>query len=237
MHRLLALFLIVLALLSGCASNTGGLKSGTAKAVTSTSTLPVPDTTSDSGAYLGVSDYRVGPLDLLEVSVFQVPDLNRTVRINTSGQISLPLIGAIRAGGRTVSELEVEIAARLEAQYLQSPQVTVFVKEFSSQRLTVEGAVKQPGIYPITGKTSLLQAIALAKGFEDLADQRSVIVFRMIEGKKMAALFDIRQIRAGELEDPQLYGDDIVVVETSGVRSAYKSLVDSLRGLVGFAAL
>ena len=237
MHRLLALFLIVLALLSGCASNTGGLKSGTAKAVTSTSTLPVPDTTSDSGAYLGVSDYRVGPLDLLEVSVFQVPDLNRTVRINTSGQISLPLIGAIRAGGRTVSELEVEIAARLEAQYLQSPQVTVFVKEFSSQRLTVEGAVKQPGIYPITGKTSLLQAIALAKGFEDLADQRSVIVFRMIEGKKMAALFDIRQIRAGELEDPQLYGDDIVVVETSGVRSAYRSLVDSLRGLVGFAAL
>ncbi|MBL0039891.1 MAG: polysaccharide export protein [Xanthomonadales bacterium] len=237
MHRLLALFLIVLALLSGCASNTGGLKSGTAKAVTSTSTLPVPDTTSDSGAYLGVSDYRVGPLDLLEVSVFQVPDLNRTVRINTSGQISLPLIGAIRAGGRTVSELEVEIAARLEAQYLQSPQVTVFVKEFSSQRLTVEGAVKQPGIYPITGKTSLLQAIALAKGFEDLADQRSVIVFRMIEGKKMAALFDIRQIRAGELEDPQLYGDDIVVVETSGVRSAYKSLVDSLRGLIGFATL
>jgi len=237
MHRLLALFLIVLALLSGCASNTGGLKSGTAKAVTSTSTLPVPDTTSDSGAYLGVSDYRVGPLDLLEVSVFQVPDLNRTVRINTSGQISLPLIGAIRAGGRTVSELEVEIAARLEAQYLQSPQVTVFVKEFSSQRLTVEGAVKQPGIYPITGKTSLLQAIALAKGFEDLADQRSVIVFRMIEGKKMAALFDIRQIRAGELEDPQLYGDDIVVVETSGVRSAYRSLVESLRGLVGFAAL
>ncbi|HWT17203.1 MAG TPA: polysaccharide biosynthesis/export family protein [Patescibacteria group bacterium] len=237
MHRFIGLILIVLALLSGCASNTGGLKSGTAKAVTSTSSLPVPDTTSDSGAYLGVSDYRVGPLDLLEVSVFQVPDLNRTVRINTSGQISLPLIGAIRAGGRTVSELEVKIAARLEAQYLQSPQVTVFVKEFSSQRLTVEGAVKQPGIYPITGKTSLLQAIALAKGFEDLADQRSVIVFRMIEGKKMAALFDIRQIRAGELEDPQLYGDDIVVVETSGVRSAYRSLVDSLRGLVGFAAL
>lgn len=237
MHRTLGLFLIVLALLAGCASNTGGLKSGTAKAVTSTPSLPTPDTTSDSGAYLGVSDYRVGPLDLLEVSVFQVPDLNRTVRINTSGQISLPLIGAIRAGGRTVSELEDEIATKLEAQYLQSPQVTVFVKEFSSQRLTVEGAVKQPGIYPITGKTSLLQAIALAKGFEELADQRSVIVFRVIEGKKMAALFDIRQIRAGELEDPQLYGDDIVVVETSGVRSAYRSLVDSLRGLVGFAAL
>ena len=235
LRSVLVAALLVLTLTS--CSSTSAIKSGSAKAVESTQSLPPPDSTSASGAYVGVSDYRVGPLDLIEVSVFQVPDLNRTVRINTSGQISLPLIGAVAAGGKTVGELEAEIASKLEAQYLQNPQVSVFVKEFSSQRITVEGAVKEPGIFPITGRTSLLQVIALARGFEELADERTVIVFRTIEGKKMAALFDIRQIRAGEMEDPQVYGDDIVVVERSGVRSAYKSLVDGLRGLIGFSAL
>ncbi|MBL0040328.1 MAG: polysaccharide export protein [Xanthomonadales bacterium] len=236
MLRFAALVALLLLSLAGCSSSSA-LKSGSAKAVTATQSLPPPDTTAASGAYVGVSDYRVGPLDLLEVSVFQVPDLNRTVRINTSGQISLPLIGAIRAGGKTVTELEAEIAAKLSAQFLQNPQVSVFVKEFSSQRITVEGAVKNPGIFPITGKTSLLQVIAMARGFEELADERTIIVFRTIEGKKMAALFNIREIRAGQVEDPQIYGDDIVVVERSGVRSAYKSVIDGLRGLIGFSAL
>ncbi|MBL0029945.1 MAG: polysaccharide export protein [Rhodanobacteraceae bacterium] len=236
MLRFAALVALLLLSLAGCSSSSA-LKSGSAKAVTATQSLPPPDTTAASGAYVGVSDYRVGPLDLLEVSVFQVPDLNRTVRINNTGQISLPLIGAIRAGGKTVTELEAEIAAKLSAQFLQNPQVSVFVKEFSSQRITVEGAVKNPGIFPITGKTSLLQVIAMARGFEELADERTIIVFRTIEGKKMAALFNIREIRAGQVEDPQIYGDDIVVVERSGVRSAYKSVIDGLRGLIGFSAL
>ena len=236
MLRFAALVALLLLSLAGCSSSSA-LKSGSAKAVTATQSLPPPDTTAASGAYVGVSDYRVGPLDLLEVSVFQVPDLNRTVRINTSGQISLPLIGAIRAGGKTVTELEAEIAAKLSAQFLQNPQVSVFVKEFSSQRITVEGAVKNPGIFPITGKTSLLQVIAMARGFEGLADERTNLVFRTIEGRKMAALFNIREIRAGQAEDPQIYGDDIVVVERSGVRSAYKSVIDGLRGLIGFSAL
>ena len=76
------------------------------RAVTSTDSLPAPDTTANSGAYKGVSEYRVGPQDLLEISVFQVNDLNRTVRVNTGGQITLPLIGMVQAGGRTVQELE-----------------------------------------------------------------------------------------------------------------------------------
>ncbi|HQW82139.1 MAG: polysaccharide export protein [Rhodanobacteraceae bacterium] len=236
MLRFMVLAVLLALAATGCSSSSA-LKSGSAKAVTATQSLPPPDTTAASGAYVGVSDYRVGPLDLLEISVFQVPDLNRTVRINTSGQISLPLIGAIRAGGKTITELEAEIASKLSAQYLQDPQVSVFVKEFSSQRITVEGAVKQPGIFPITGKTSLLQVIAMARGFEELADERTIIVFRTIEGKKMAALFNIREIRAGQADDPQIYGDDIVVVERSGVRSAYKTLVDGLRGLIGFSAL
>lgn len=229
---LIALFCCVLGI-AACASS-NSIRSGTSKAVTATDTLPPPDTTTASGAYVGASDYRVGALDLLEISVFQVPDLNRAVRINATGFVSLPLIGAVAAGGKTVSELEAEIARRLSEQYLQNPQVSVFVKEFASQRVTVEGSVQNPGIFPITGPTTLLQIIAMARGFAPLADDRSIIVFRTIEGQKMAALFDIRKIRAGDAEDPRIYGDDIVVVERSGARSAFKSVLDTLRGAIGF---
>lgn len=229
--------MLALALTLSACSGSSAIRSGSAMAVTATDTLPPPDTTTAAGAYVGVSDYRVGPLDMLEISVFQVADLNRTVRINSNGYISLPLIGAVAAGGKTVSELEAEIARELSERYLQNPQVSVFVKEYSSQRITVEGAVRNPGIFPITGPTTLLQVIAMVRGFDPLADDRSIIVFRKINGQKMAALFDIRKIRGGEAEDPRIYGDDIVVVERSGVRSAYHSLINGLRNVIGFRAL
>lgn len=218
-----------LLILAACASsNSQSVRSGTARAVTSTTRLAAPDSTANSGAYKGVSEYRVGPQDLLEISVFQVADLNRTVRVNTSGQITLPLIGAVQAGGRTVQELEAEIATKLIAGYLQSPQVSVFVKEFSSQRVTLEGSVKKPGIYPLTGRTSLLQAIAMAEGLDSLANLKGIVVFRMIDGKKMAAAFDLREIRAGNADDPQIYGDDIIVVDQSGSKSAMRRFLEVL---------
>lgn len=220
--------LALLMLLVGCASSGPSINDSTPKVVTATDSLPAPDSTSASGAYLGVPDYRIGPLDLIEVTVFQVDELNRTVRVNTSGKISLPLVGTFDAGGKTVSELEVDIAARLEETYLQSPQVSVFVKEFTSQRVTIEGAVKQPGVYPITGRTSLLQAVAMAKGFERVANLEGVIVFRTIDGQRMAAVFDYRAIRAGQVEDPQIYGDDIVVVDESGAKAAWRNVLESL---------
>ena len=102
--------------------------------------------------------------------------MNRDVRVNNAGQVSLPLIGGVMAGGKTIPELEKDIGAKLEKGYLQNPQVTVFIKEFTSQRVTLEGALKKPGIYPITGKTSLLQAIAMAEGVDELADLGGVVV-------------------------------------------------------------
>ena len=230
-----SLLLVAMLVAGGCASSSSGaLRSGTARAVTATTSLPAPDTTTASGAYTGVPDYRIGALDLLQISVFQLEDLDREVRVNSSGMVSLPLIGAVAAGGRTVAELEKEIARRLSESYLQNPQVSVFVKEFTSQRVTVEGAVTKPGIFPITGKTSLLQAIAMSEGLTPLADAQSVIVFRTIEGQRMAALFDLKAIRAGEAEDPLIYGDDIIVVDQSGPRTALKTITDTLRGIVGF---
>jgi len=222
------LALLCLLVLAGCGSPSANIRAGTTQVVTSTSSLPAPDSTAASGAYIGVPDYRIGPLDLIEVTVFQVKELDRTVRVNTSGKISLPLIGTVDAGGKTVSELEAEIASRLEEGFLQSPQVSVFVKEFTSQRVTLEGAVNQPGVYPITGRTSLLQAIAMAKGMDRVANLDGVIVFRTIDGQRMAAVFDYRGIRAGQVEDPQIYGDDIIVVDESGSKAAWRNLRESI---------
>ena len=190
--------------------------------------LPPPDSTTAVGAYKGVSEYRIGAQDLLEISVFQVTELNRIVRVNTSGDISLPLVGVMRAGGRTVQELEADIAKNLDAKFLQNPQVTVFVKEFTSQRVTLEGSVKKPGIYPLTGRTTLLQAIAMAEGLDPLADLKGIVIFRMVEGKKMGARFDIKAIRSGNAADPQVYGDDIIVIDQSGSKTAFRRLMESL---------
>jgi polysaccharide export outer membrane protein len=163
--------------------------------------------------------------------------MDREIRVNTSGFISLPLIGSLQAGGKTVQELEYEIAEKLSHAYLQNPQVSVFVKEFTSQRVTVDGAVKKPGIFPITGRTTLLQVVALSEGLDVLADPRAVVVFRTIEGQRMAALFDLVLIRSGESEDPQIYGDDVIVVEQSGARSVIKGFTDTIRGLIWFRPL
>ncbi|MFT3807398.1 polysaccharide biosynthesis/export family protein [Arenimonas sp.] len=111
---------------------------------------------------------------------------------------------------------------------VQNPQVTVFVKEYASQRITMEGAINKPGIYPISGKTSLLQAIAMGGGVTNLADLQGIVVFRQVDGKKMGAKFDLKAIRAGSSEDPQIYGDDIIVVDESGSKSALRRFIETL---------
>src|SRR5690349_21293934 len=97
------------------------------------------------------SDYLIGPQDKLDVNVFQVQDLSKAVTVETSGAILLPLIGQVRASGRTVKELSDDIALKLGERYVKDPLVTVTVTESASQKVTVDGAVMQPGIYPISG--------------------------------------------------------------------------------------
>lgn len=200
-------------------------------------TLPPPDTTTSSGAYEGATDYRLGAQDLLEISVFGVADLSHQTRVNSNGMINVPLVGSVMAGGKTVPELEKELAARYADGYLQNPQVTVFVKEYTSQRVTLEGAFKKPGIYPLTGRTTLLQAVAMAEGTDEFADLQGVVLFRNIDGKRMAAAYDLVQVRRGELEDPQIYGDDVIVIERSGSRSALREFIRSAPLLGLFLAL
>jgi len=183
-------------------------------------------------------EYKIGPHDLLEITVFQVQELSRTVRVNSQGLISLPMIGAVQAGGLTAHELESALAKKLSENLLQDPQVSVFIKEFISQRVVVEGSVLKPGVYPITGRTTLLQVIALASGLDQMAEENAVKIFRMTPGRaREVAVFDLEAIRSGRVEDPLIKGDDLVVVEKSGSRVFIKGFTDTLRGFIGFGTL
>ncbi|WP_084073287.1 polysaccharide biosynthesis/export family protein [Noviluteimonas dokdonensis] len=184
--------------------------------------LPPADPVADA---VGRPEYRIGPSDLLAVTVFQIEDLGREVRVNNAGEVSLPLVGTVTAAGRTVDELERDIAARYNQKYLQDPQVTVFVKEFASQRVTVGGAVDKPGIFPITSRMTLLQAIAMAGGFDDVASHDNVFVFRTSGGQRVFARFDVKQIQAGLQADPELTGEDVVVVDTSTGKITLQNLI------------
>ena len=129
--------------------------------------------------------YKIGPRDVLEVTVFQAPELSKTFQVSEAGTINFPLIGEVDAAGRTAREIEQELRKKLGTKYLQNPQISVFVKDHFSQRITMEGAVKKPGVYPMAGGMSLLQAIAQAQGFEDTASH-TVVFFRQVNGKRLA---------------------------------------------------
>lgn len=176
-------------------------------------------------ATVGRPEYRIGPSDLLAVTVFQIKDLDREVRVNNAGEILLPLIGAVPAAGKTAGELQSDIAHRFSERFLQDPQVTVFVKDYASQHVTVGGAVDKPGIFPITSRMTLLQSIALAGGLDDVASHRNVLVFRTAGGQRQYARFDVAAIEAGEQSDPELAAEDVVVVDTSGGKMTLQALI------------
>lgn len=185
-----------------------------------------------------IDDYRLGMHDLIEISVFQVPELSRTVRVNAAGKVSLPMIGTVVAGGLTTGELEEEIAKKLAANYLQDPQVSVFVKEGVSQRVVIEGHVKKNGVFALAGRTTLLQAIAMAEGLGPLANENEVKIFRQLDdGRKEMLVFDLENIRIGRAEDPVVKGNDVVVVEASATKSIIKNVTDTLRGFIGFGTV
>jgi len=171
--------------------------------------------------------YRIGPFDVLDVSVFNVPELSKTVQVANAGTVNLPLVGDIPAAGKTPQEVERELTQRLGAKYLNSPQVTVFVREYNSQKVTVEGAVKSPGQHSIIGQSSLVRMIATAGGMTDNYNS-TVVVFRETGGQRMAARFDIDDIRAGKAQDPALQAGDVVIVGTSAIKTTYNNLLKAL---------
>ena len=139
--------------------------------------------------------------------------------MNPRGQVTLYLVGPVVVAGLTAEEAEVAIAAKLADKYLQNPQVTVFIKEFTTQRVTVEGAVNRPGVYPLKGTATLLTSLALAGGPARMSETSQVMLFRAdASGRRTPTPYDVDRIRKGELDDPPVYNDDLIVVNRTGSR-------------------
>jgi polysaccharide export outer membrane protein len=143
-----------------------------------------------------VRDYNVGPRDLLEIKVFELPEFNQTVRVSEDGTISLPLLGSVRVSGLTKDAVERKISDLLEARFVKNAQVSIFIKEYQSNRVAVIGAVERPGLYELVGRQNLLQMISQAGGFRDNAAD---------------ALFILRENGNGDASSLEINLDDLIV--------------------------
>jgi polysaccharide export outer membrane protein len=207
-------------LASGCASSRGG------PIPYDPAGFAAPDV---PAAVVSAADYRVATGDTLSVTVFQVEDLSRDYRVDMAGSIGIPLIGDVQAVGKTTQELRAEIAQRLGARYLRNPNVTVAVKESTNNNFTVEGGVRRPGMFPVPGRLTLIQAIAVGGGIDPQAgNPHRVAIFRQVQGQRLAAAFDVASIRRGEMQDPQVYAGDIVVVESNTRRGLFQDILQAL---------
>ncbi len=182
--------------------------------------IPAPDAGATAAAY------RIGALDVLKVTVFQEKDLSfDELQVDASGNVSLPLIGTVRAEGMTAADLSSEIAAKLGEKYLVNPQVSVSVASSVSQNVTVEGNVGQPGVYAINGRSTLLQALAQAQSPTDVAKLDQVVIFRNIDGRRAGAVFDVEAIREGRAADPEILGGDVIVVGFDALKGAFRDFL------------
>jgi polysaccharide export outer membrane protein len=176
-------------------------------------------------------------MDKLGIKVFKMDDLSGDYDVDLAGNISLPLIGEIKAANLTTAQLDDELTQKLGAKYLEHPDVSVAIKSSTAHVVTVDGAVQQAGTFPVGGPISLIQAVAMAKGTTQDANSRRVAVFRTIGGKRQAAAFDLTAIRRGQAPDPQIYPGDIVVVDGSSVKAAEKQILQSIPLLAIFGPL
>lgn len=169
----------------------------------------------------------IGPLDVIDVEVFGVQDLSRELQVDLGGQIVMPLIGQIDARGKTPGELASRIAALLRGRYVRNPDVTINVKSSVSQNVTVDGQVQQPGLYPVTNQTTLMRAIASAKGMSEFANLEDVVILRTVNGQRMAALYNIGAVRRGAYPDPPIFANDVVIVGDSPTRRLFRDIVST----------
>ncbi len=229
--RKISTSLLLVLLLGGCAktlpfgTNPDAAIASSDVTIVDAKVLPAPDGTSAAGES---RPYVIGPFDKLMIDVYGITELsNREVQADSSGRISFPLAGVVMAEGLSPQELEGVLTARLRENFIRNPRVTVNLKESISQLVTVDGSVRTPGQFPIIGKMSLMRAIAAAKGADENAKLEDVVVFRTVKGQKMAALFNLKAIRRGYYEDPDIYANDVVVVGESTARRLFRDIVQA----------
>jgi polysaccharide export outer membrane protein len=206
------------ALLVGCARQEP-IRSTANLTVVETAALPSPGredlVAPDRPSY-------IGPLDTINVEVFNTPELTRDVVVDSGGRVSIPLVGTIDANGLTAPELARRIDDGLRGKYVRNPQVTVSIKGSVSQVVTVDGAVERPGSYPVTNQATLMRILAQSGGLTEFAKIDDVVILRMVGGKRMAGLYNISQIRRGAYLDPSIYPNDVVVVGDSPSRRLFR---------------
>lgn len=221
---------VCLGLLSGCA---GPVKLGGDPNIVPVagSSMPVPtrqDLTPQERPYL------VGPFDKLSISVFGIDDLAKLdVQVDASGRLSFPLVGMVEVSGKTPHEIETLLEERLKKAYIREPQVTVNLQDTLSQFVTVEGTVSKPGLYPVIGHMTLMRAIATAQGTTEFSRLNDVVIFRTVQGKEYAALYNLDAVRHGGVADPEIYANDVVMVGDNHARRLFKDYLTTASLLAG----
>lgn len=227
-RRLLAAVTVLASLvLAGCADTRGG-------SIPYDKVLAAPD---EQKFQMLETNYKIAPMDKLAIKVFKMEDLSGDYDVDLAGNISLPLIGQVRAANLTTAELDDQLTQKLGSRYLEHPDVSVAIKASTAHVVTVDGAVKDAGQFPVGGPISLIQAVAMAKGTTEDANPRRVAVFRTIGGQRQAAAFDLTSIRRGQSPDPQIYPGDIIVVDGSSVKATQKQILQSIPLLAIFGPL
>jgi polysaccharide export outer membrane protein len=215
----LILLLASAAAVSGCTDTRGG------SIPYNVSNFGAPDTPSPADID---ANYKMAPMDQLTIKVFGMDDLSGDYQVDLLGNISMPLIGTVAASSLSPAELDAVLTKKYGAKYLENPDISVGVKLAAGHMVTVDGAVKRGGTFPVMGPMTLMNAVALAGGADqETANMRRVAVFRTIDGKRQAAAFDLLSIQRGEMPDPPVYSGDIVIVDGSNVKATTKKIFQS----------
>lgn len=220
--RSICIVLLLAVSVSACGKKIPLESSSRLTVVKDSGVLPAPnraDLTADDRPAL------IGPLDTIQVDVFNIADLSREMQVDASGRISMPLAGTIDARGKTAGELATAVEAALRKRYVRNPEVTVNIKSSVSQVVTINGQVIEPGLYPVTNQMTLMRAIASAKGLSEFASQDDVVILRTVNGRKMAGLYNVEAIQRGIYDDPAVYANDVIVVGDSPQRRMFRDFV------------
>jgi polysaccharide export outer membrane protein len=234
----LGLTACLLIMLPGCASRGSvGAPIPELEAGANGSGLPaLPGSTTQAAA----PDRPIVPADLLEITVFEVPELSKAVRVSDAGDISLPLVGVTRAAGKTTRELEASLREQLQRSYMRDPHVTVEVKELGTPPIYVLGEVNQPGAFVPTGRSSLtvLRAVTMARGTRPTAAPGRVVVIRSVAtGERLRMEVNMNDIVRGKQADLALQANDVVYVPKNTERSIALGAVEALIRTVTFRAV
>ena len=188
--------------------------------------LPVPTALNMSPPADG---FVLGPMDKIQINIFGIEELSvQETQVDSGGYVGVPLVGSVRAAGLSPAELGAAIAAGLRTKGVKNPQVAVGLVKLVSQVVAVEGEVRDPGIFVVEGKMTLMRAIAKAKGLTEFARTNEVLVFRNVGDQKLVGVYDLRALRSGTYEDPRVYANDLVVVGDSPARRRFKTLVEGV---------